>query len=269
MWTPKIWQRLLAFASREDEPAMRNSARIGIWTAVIVASASLHLVAFGLTGGRRDGFGGKPRKPASLVEMTVAPPPPPPEATPEPAKAPSARPVARASRVARVNQPAAAPPEAPAAETPADFTGTTLTNDGPGTGWASATGNGEAMRGPVGRPGAEVTGRSADGAAASGIPIVGAGNLARPPEAPDLGGALERAYPTEARRKGLAGTARVRLRVMPEGDVRELSLIAESAPGFGEACRQILRGSRWSAPLDRGGQPVSTFVQYTCRFEVR
>jgi hypothetical protein len=56
---------------------------------------------------------------------------------------------------------------------------------------------------------------------------------------------------------------------MPEGDVRELSLIAESAPGFGEACRQILRGSRWSAPLDRGGQPVSTFVQYTCRFEVR
>jgi TonB family protein len=254
----------------KDDTAMRTSTRVGVWTAMVAASASLHLAAFGLTSGRRDGFDGKPKPPASLVEMTVTPPPPP-EATPEPAPSPAARPSALAARVARVNRPAAAPPppEAPVAETPADFTGTTLTNDGAGAGWASATGNGQAMRGPVGRPGAEVTGRSVDGAAASGIPIVGAGNLARPPEAPDLGGALERAYPTAARSKGVAGTARVRLRVMPGGEVRELSLIAESAPGFGDACRQILRGSRWSPPLDRGGQAVSTFVQYTCRFEVR
>ena len=51
-------------------------------------------------------------------------------------------------------------PRRPQAETPADFSGTTLTNDGPGDGWASAVGNGEAMHGPIGRPGAKVTERA-------------------------------------------------------------------------------------------------------------
>jgi TonB family protein len=252
---------------------MGTMTRIGIWTTVIAASISLHLVAFGGLGGAGDARSRPAHKAPTLVEMTVnpAPPPPAPEPTPEPARAPAPRP-ARALRVARVNNPAPTPPppsEAPVAETAADFTGTTLTNDGPGAGWTSATGNGEAMHGPVGRPGARVTGRSIEGQADSGVPIVGVGNLARPPEPPALATALERVYPPEARRKGLAGTARVRLRVMPAGEVRELALIAESGPGFGEACRQTLRASRWSPPLDRSGQPVSTFVQYTCRFEVR
>ena len=61
--------------------------------------------------------------------------------------------------------PDAPPPPPPEAETPADFSGTTLTNDGPGPGWASAVGNGEAMHGPIGRPGAKVTGRAREGAA--------------------------------------------------------------------------------------------------------
>ena len=41
------------------------------------------------------------------------------------------------------------------------------------------------------------------------------------------------------------------------------------SPGFGDACRATLRDSVWSAPLDRTGQPVATFVTYTCRCEVR
>ena len=98
-----------------------------------------------------------------MVEMTVAPPKP--QAPPETPKAePAVRKLALA-RPAHVKAaappPSAAPP--PAAESPADFTGQTLTNEGPGEGWASATGNGEKMNGPVGRPGAHVTRRIVDG----------------------------------------------------------------------------------------------------------
>ena len=82
---------------------------------------------------------------------------------------------------------------------------------------------------------------------------------------------LERLYPAEARRRGLHGKAVVRARVMPDGRLREIALVSESAAGagFGEACRQTLDGSRWSAPIDRDGKPVSTFINYTCRFEVQ
>ena len=55
---------------------MGTTTRIGIWTAVIAASAGLHLAAFGLTGGPHDRLAGKPKRPQSLVEMTIAPPPP-------------------------------------------------------------------------------------------------------------------------------------------------------------------------------------------------
>ena len=77
------------------------------------------------------------------------------------------------------------------------------------------------------------------------------------------------AYPAEARSKGLTGKAVVRARVMPDGGVRELALVSESAPGFGQACQNTLRDSRWSPPLDRQAHPVSTFINYTCRFNVQ
>jgi TonB family protein len=177
--------------------------------------------------------------------------------------------MARAPRASAPKPAAAPPPSAPVEETPADFTGTTLTNDG--AGWASATGNGQAMGGPVGRPGARVTGRHLDGAppADEGPKVVSVGDLSRPPSPPDLAPVLERTYPQAARQKGLPGKAVVRARIMPDGSTRELSLVSETGPGFGEACRQALRSSRWTAPVDRGGQSVSTYVSYTCRFEVR
>jgi outer membrane biosynthesis protein TonB len=249
---------------------MRSSAHAAIWIAVSATSLGLHVAAMGgLSRPGGDGFGGKRRKPPTLVEMTVAAPKPPPSvAEAAPAKAP------RVARAVRASNPVAAATSAPAqapqvAETAADFTGTTLTNDTPGAGWASATGNGRAMSGPIGKAGALVTGRNREGAAPAADDVVGLGDLGRPPEAPNLADALERLYPETARKQGLAGTARMRLRVLPSGAVAELALMTESGAGFGEACRQSLRGSHWSPPLDRGGQAVSTYVQYTCRFEVR
>ena len=165
-------------------------------------------------------------------------------------------------------------PRRPQAETPADFSGTTLTNDGPGEGWASAVGNGEAMHGPIGRPGAKVTDRARDGADASRRPRrprpwSRSASLSRPPAPPDLNDALERHYPEAARKQGTPGQAVLKARITPEGQVRDMVVVSQSAAGFGDACRATLRESKWSAPLDRDGQPVATFISYTCRFEVR
>jgi protein TonB len=207
--------------------------------------------------------------------MTVAPKhePPPPPAAPKPAEPPRqrvamARPAAKSP--AAPPPPAAAPP--PAAETPADFTGQTLTNDGPGEGWSSAPGNGQKMNGPVGRPGAKVTHRVVDGDPAGtghhGPPTVGLADLSQAPRPPELADKLAAAYPADARAKGLGGKAVVKARVMPDGHVRELAVVSESAAGFGAACEATLRDSEWSPPLDKDGRPVSTFISYTCRFNV-
>jgi hypothetical protein len=95
------------------------------------------------------------------------------------------------------------------------------------------------------------------------------GSLSRPPAPPDLNGELERHYPPAARRQGTAGQAVMKARITPDGHARDLVVVSESAPGFGDACRATLRESIWSAPLDKDGQAVATFVTYTCRFEVR
>jgi protein TonB len=259
-----------------EDPAMRTRTQLGVWAAVVVASLGLHAVAFGGLG--KGGWGSegnapKKRKPAT-VDISVNPPkaPPPPPVAPKAEAKPKlamARPAPKAAP-ASPPPPTAAPP--PPAESPADFTGQTLTNDGPGEGWASAVGNGEKMNGPVGRPGAKVTRRVVDGDAEGTGPkgprTVGLGDLSKPPGAPDLVSALEAAFPADARAKGIGGKAVVRARIMPDGKVRELALVSESGAGFGAACEKTLRGSQWTAPLDQRGEAVSTFISYTCRFEV-
>jgi protein TonB len=75
-------------------------------------------------------------------------------------------------------------------------------------------------------------------------------------------------YPAAARARGLGGSATVRARIEPDGHVRRVDLVAESFEGFGEACRRTLQGSSWSAPRDRDGRAVATYVRYTCRFVV-
>jgi TonB family protein len=213
------------------------------------------------------------RRPPAEVTVTVAPPPPAPLA---PAAQPKSEPraaVRRAVARAAPPPPAKAPPP-PEAEAPADFSGTTLTNDGAGPGWASATGNGQAMQGPIGAPGAKLTGRARDGVAGGHRgdgepPVVALGSLSRPPQPPDLNAALERHYPEAARRQGTPGQAVLKARIAADGQVRDLVVVSQSGPGFGDACRATLRDSVWSAPLDREGHAVATFVTYTCRFEVR
>src|SRR4051812_46235189 len=240
---------------------------------LLVISVAAHAALFNGVGRVRHHAAGKPHKRTPTEgTVTVAPPPPapaPPEATPAP------RPVAHkiAVRAPAAPPPDAPPPPPPEAETPADFSGTTLTSDGPGPGWASAVGNGETMHGPIGRPGAKVTGRARDGAAgpspAKAAPVVALASLSRPPSPPDLNDALERHYPEAARKQGTPGQAVLKARITAEGQVRDLVVVSQSAAGFGDACRATLRESTWTAPLDRDGQPVATFVSYTCRFEVR
>jgi TonB family protein len=206
--------------------------------------------------------------------MTVAPkaPPPPLAEAPKPAapkpRLAMGRPAARV-RSAETPPPAAEPPAA--AEILANFTGQTLTNDGPGAAWSSATGNGQKMNGPVGRPGTRVNHRVVDGTpggTGSGPPVVGLGDLSRTPVAPDLSDKLAAAYPRDARAKGIEGKAVVKARITPEGQTRDLAVVSETAPGFGAACKATLHASEWTPPLDRDGHAVSTIINYTCRFKV-
>ena len=155
----------------------------------------------------------------------------------------------------------------PAAETPADFTGVTLTNDGPGRGLGlrdrqrrpDARSDRHARRA---RHRSEPRGATAvrPSSKSDGPAVVALADLSKPPRAPVLSDMLERNYPDEARKRGVPGKAVMRLRVMPDGHLRDLIVVAESQGGFGEACKRTLRDSLWSPPLDLEARPVSTFV---------
>ena len=255
---------------------MRKRAKAVVWSAVVIASLGLHAVAFGGLGhGGWGGDGGalRKRKPAT-VEVTVAPRREAPPEAPKPAAAPKQR-VAMARPAAKA--PAAPPPATaappPAAESPADFTGQTLTNDGPGDGWASATGNGEKMNGPVGRPGAHVTRRVVDGDPAGtahhGPPVVGLSDLSQPAAA---AGAREQAgdrLPRGRARQGPRGQGdREGARHAGRAGARAGDGLASRRPDSAPPARRTLRDSDWSPPLDNDGRPVSTFITYTCRFDV-
>lgn len=254
---------------------MRHGTKAASWAGIVLASLGMHAVAFGGLG--HGGWGGEDapakRRP-TMVEMSVAPRKVPAPASPEAPKPAAPKPrLAMAPHAARRNTPATPPTAEPpaAAETPADFTGQTLTNDGPGAGWSTATGNRQKIAGPVGRPGARVTHRVVDGTpggTGSGPPVVGLGDLSRVPVAPDLANKLAVAYPADARARGVEGKAVVKARITSDGQVRDLAVVSETAPGFGTACKATLRDSVWTAPLDRDGRSVSTIINYTCRFEV-
>lgn len=200
-------------------------------------------------------------------------PPPEPEPEPEPERP---RPVP----VAAPEPPP--PPEAPpppAAETIEEFAGVTLTNDGPGVGWASQVGNNQAITAPIGAPGRPVTGRNREGVPGGEIGgtgntpatarVVPLGDLSRPPRPPDLNATLEQNYPRQARLDGVEGEAVVRARIRADGAIERIRIVSQTLDGFGGACRRTLEGSQWSPPLDRDGRAVSTEISYTCRFQVR
>ena len=175
----------------------------------------------------------------------------------------------------------APPPEEPppAEETIADFTGETLTNDD-GPAWNSAVGSGAPIEAPIGRPGAQVTGRNRRGVEGGTVGATGAedapqivaiADLSRAPTFDEgrLRELLVRNYPTRARDLGIEGVARVRIRVRADGRVQPLAVVTESYDGFGEACRRTLRAAeRFDPPLDRAGRQVDTITTFRCTFSM-
>jgi protein TonB len=211
-----------------------------------------------------------------VVRDEVPPPPEPEPPPPEVIKPPPAPRPKEASPKPVENAPPPDPtPPAAAPETIADFSGTTLTGEGEG-GWVSAVGSGAPMNGPIGRPGATVTGRNRGGIdggeiGGTGLRVLGEADLSRGPKAPGgdvLDEALKREYPRQAQQQGIEGVARIKVRVMATGKLSPLATVSESYPGFAEACKRSLRGVRFDPPLDRAGVPVATDINYTCEFTV-
>jgi TonB family protein len=277
-------------APRSDAPP---SAFVG--SAGVVISAAVHVVTFVVLGLLHPAQTLVAARQPVEVDVVTLPAPvdtAPPEAPAEEPKAPEPEPEPVAPppkvRVPKAERAPVPPPEAkvpdtkppaPAEETIADFSGTTLTGEGAG-GWASAVGNGAAMNGPIGKPGAAVTGRDVRGVAGgvvggqpggTGIRIAGPDDLSRAAQQPDqeiLNAALERNYPKTARMQGIEGSSRIKLRILASGRSEPIATISESYPGFAEACRATLRSMRFSPALDRAGQPVATEIVFPCTFSV-
>jgi TonB family protein len=266
-------------------PAKVHERRRAPWVSWlgVLLSAGVHFVSFVALGSVRIDSPVPPRpQELEFSVVTEVEPLPEPAAEPEAEKTPEPEPV----KVVKPKLVAASKPEEKVKETPeppqqaeetlADFSGTTLTNEGVG-GWASAVGNGAAMNGPIGKPNALVTGRdrsgvqggAVGGSGSGGLRVVSPDRLSRRPKAPNpdlLNAALERNYPKSAREQGIEGTARVKLRVMPNGSIQALSTISESYASFADACKAAMRGLPWTPGLDESGQPVATDIPFDCEF---
>ena len=214
-----------------------------------------------------------PQLPEPEPEPEPEPPLPAPELEPEPE--PEPEPPLPALEPAPLEQPEGAD-EAPLeqAEPVQELTGTTLAaDDGK---WGAPAGSGRSRSGPV-QPGVSrpvvsvaknpppVAAKKKKPAQVAAVPLK---ELSRQPKPPSLGAALKRNYPKTARQQGLSGEAKVRARIDASGAIVAAKLVLESSSGFGEACRKTLLGSRWSAPLDKRGKPVPTWISYRCRFRI-
>jgi protein TonB len=208
-----------------------------------------------------------------VAEPEPLPPPPEPEAEPEPEPAPKPERVARPVAPPPPTPEPVAEPPAPADDAPVDFTGETLTAEGPGPGWTSVVGNGKALGGPVGKVGTgRGPGTGSNGAAESGPTEPAPGkSQARRPEAPTgLDRLLEDNFPRRASQQGVQGVATVRVRVLPDGQLANVRVLSQTGDhGFGEACIKTVSGARWRPALDAFGRPVPYDLSFTCRFEIR
>ncbi len=173
------------------------------------------------------------------------------------------------------------PDPAPAEETLAEFDGLVMTNEGTsGSGWSTQQASGRDWISPIGAPGV-ATGRRREGdpnGAVGGTgqgrgagAVVPLGNLERrPTPPPNLNGLLQDNYPATAKRQGIEGEARVKIRLLPSGRVRILRVVTETWNGFGQACVQTLQQApNWSPAIGPEGQPVATELTFSCSFDVR
>lgn len=210
--------------------------------------------------------------PEPKVEHPMAPEPVRAEPSePERVPAPVMKPTPRTSAPKAAPQPASETPPAPAPTNtePVALTGVTLSGDDGS--WSTELGNGDAMKGPIlpSRGGGRRAAKPAPKAAPSkprGARVVALGDLSSRPSAPNLNGALRRAYPPAAREQEVSGYAAVRALIGPSGRVMSTRVVSESFLGFGAACSGALQQSRWSSPRDAAGRAVSTWVLYRCNF---
>lgn len=200
------------------------------------------------------------KTPPAPLAAPARPEPPP----PKPQQAAKPKPAPR--KAALPAEPTPPPPSAIASD------GVTLAGDGLGPGFAMPLGSGGALEPTRVRSPAPLDVPAPVTPTPTPVKVepvlVAVGDLSARPSPPVLGPALERNYPPDARRRGLSGTAKVRARIDPDGVVRRVSLLEESAAGFGNACSRTLTGSRWAAPKDKAGRAVATEIRYTCRFVV-
>ncbi len=247
----------------EEPPALRRR----FWPWAIFASLLLHGAAYASLDpvpSKAEPAHRKTQLRFDVVETQKPPSPP---------SLPAEPPAAQPRPAPKAKLPPALPPQAveppPASVTPA---GVTLAVDGAGNAFSMPLGGGGPLEprrvhapAPVSAP-PKV--KPAPVSAPTVPALVAVSDLSTKPTPPTLGAALERNYPADARRRGLSGTAKVRARIDPDGVVRRVSLLEESAAGFGSACSRTLNGSRWAAPKDKAGRSVATEIRYTCRFVV-
>jgi TonB family protein len=257
---PKTWRA-------DGETIMREHPFIGLLAACFT-SLFLHGVAYG-------SFAFGPRevreRPPSRVSMRVKEAPKPERAEPpkpEPPKPEPPKP-ARRDRAKPEPEPIAAP-----APEPTPLQGVTLTNESGSGSFSSVVGDGSSFQGPLGPVGQRLEpkptpARALPAPQPPAVPLVPLADLSEKPRPPALGDALREHYPVDARKRGVSGSASVKARIEPDGRIRTVTLVNETFPGFGDACRRTLSGSRWSPPRDREGRAVSTTIRYTCRFVVQ
>lgn len=207
-----------------------------------------------------------PKPPPLIVELAPAKPPaqpiaerqpePPPQVNAAPEPRPRAERPARSSAQAR----ATPSPEPPVAAAPLDLRDVAFSNVGVGV-----------VLGPVANAPPESSSRAAPPVSPPPRPSVATvalANLSKKPIAPKLDDVLRRNYPPGHRQAGTAGHASVRVSLSERGRVTSVHITTESAPGFGEACKQTLQQSQWSAPIDRDGRAVRTELTYRCKFSI-
>jgi TonB family protein len=254
--------------SKDLEDAGVTKRHLLPWT--IVASFLLHGVAYASLGSAPVLTNPPQRK--TLVSFEIAPSPKPMAAPPPaPAKPEPAKPKPHAAEPPSAPKPPEPAPPSVAPEPPASE-GVTLAGDGSGNAFSMPLGNGGAIepvraRAPT-PPSPPLVAAVALSRGVTEPQLVAVGDLSARPSPPALGAALERNYPADARQRGQSGTAKVRARIDPDGVVRHVTLVEESAAGFGAACSRTLNGSRWAAPKDKAGRSVATEIRYTCRFVV-